>query len=153
MALRIIGNQRERAINWSIPRFPPFPGLWDDASALILEKDNDILACVLYNHWYPANSVEISIAAVEGKNWLTRQFLAAAFGNPFLSWGMRRITLRIPADNAKSIRFATHLGFLQEGCIREGYASAIDMLIFGMLRHECRFLGRDYVKTESTYAA
>lgn len=88
--------------------------------------------------------MDISIAAIAGKSWLTRAFLRAAFGNPFLVWNMRRITLQIAADNARSIRFAEHLGFVREGCVRDGYAEGVDTLIYGMLKRECRFIGAEY---------
>ena len=111
---------------------------------MILERDSEIIACVLFHNWYPGNSVEISVAAVEGKNWLNRAFLFTVFRNPFLEWNMRRVTSRIAADNAKSIRFIEHLGFRLEGRIREGSAEGVDTLLYGMLRAECRFLGQKY---------
>lgn len=148
---RIIGNQRERGIEWAVSRFPVFPGTWDTASALIQEKDGGIIACVVYNHWYPANSVEMSIAAVDGERWLNRPFLFAAFGNPFLNWNMRRVSCRTSADNAKAIKLGLHLGFVPEGRIREGYAAGVDMLTFGMLKSECRFLGEDFGKPIRQY--
>jgi hypothetical protein len=54
---------------------------------------------------------------------------------------MRRVGASIAADNTKSIRFCKHLGFVREGRIREGAKAGLDLLIFGMLRSECRFLG------------
>lgn len=146
IAFRIIGNQRERGIDWAAARFsfPRYEGDWDRASALILERDGEIVASVLFHNWYPGNSVEISVAAVDGKNWLNRAFLFAVFRNPFLEWNMRRVTSRIASDNAKSIRFIEHLGFRCEGVIREGSAEGVDTLLYGMLRAECRFLGPPY---------
>ena len=146
MTYRIIGNQRERGKAWAIPRLNAGPGNWDGASALILEKDNDIIACVLYNRWYPATSVEISVASLEGRRWLTRPFLSAVFRFPFVEWGMRRVGASIAATNFTSIRFCEHLGFVREGCIRQGAADGNDLLLYGMLKNECRYLGDDLVK-------
>jgi hypothetical protein len=142
---RIIGDQRDRAIAWAAPRFPhpPEGGSWEKASALILERDGNITAVVLYNNFWPGNSVDASIA-LDRVSRLTRSFLGAMFLAPFVEWGLRRVTLKIASDNAKSIRFAKHLGFTQEGEIREGVTKDVDLLIFGMLKRECRFLGTEF---------
>lgn len=145
MTYRIIGNDRKRALEWALGQFPnPVPGDFDKASALILEKDCTIRAVVVYSHWYPATSVQISVASLGGR-WLTRPFLAAVFRNPFIEWDMRRVESHIAADNAQSIRFCEHLGFVQEGRLRQGSGPGIDTLIYGMLKSECRFLGDEYL--------
>lgn len=137
---RIIGDQRSRGLEWSVPRLNAGQGDWDRASCLILEKDGDITAVAVYNNWYPKNSVEISIAAVEGR-WLTRPFLSAVFSNPFIEWEMRRVGSSIAADNIRSIRFCEHLGFTQEGRIRQAAPNGQDLLLYGLLKSECRYLG------------
>ena len=54
----------------------------------------------------------------------------------------------IASDNYKSIRFCEHLGFVREGCIREGVGPGKDLLKYGLLKSECRFLGEEFsVKT------
>jgi RimJ/RimL family protein N-acetyltransferase len=137
-------------LEWAIPRLNAGVGHWDGASCLILEKDGDITAVAVYNHWYPGTSVEISIASLPGRQWLTRPFLSAVFRTPFLEWNMRRVGSSIAATNLKSIRFCEHLGFVREGCIRQGAPDRSDLLIYGMLKSECRFLGELSVKTAST---
>ena len=137
---RIIGSERQRGLEWAIPMLTGTLNDWDRASCLILEKDGDITAVAVYNNWYPENSVEISIASV-GRNWLTRPFLSAVFRTPFIEWKMRRVTSSIAEDNHRSIRFCSHLGFRHEGTIREGAAPGKDLLIFGLLKSECRYLG------------
>ncbi len=154
MTYRIIGNERERGICWAAPILETTPEDWDRASCLILEKNGDITAVAVYNNWRHSNSVEISIASV-GRNWLTRPFLAAVFAAPFIEWNMRRVSSSIAANNAKSIRFCEHLGFTREGTIREGHCSGDDLLIYGLLKRECRFLpGAKYdVKRQRTSGA
>ena len=153
MIYRLIGDNRKRGLEWAVPRLNTIHGDWSGASCLILERDGDITAVAVYNHWYPLNSVEISIASV-GRNWLTRPFLGAVFYYPFKEWKMRRVGSSIAADNAKSIRFCEHLGFVREGCIREGAGPGKDLFIYGLLKSECRFLGETFnVETESTRCA
>ena len=146
MTFRIIGNDRKRGLEWAVPRLMAGEGVhWDDASCLILEKQGDIAAVAVYNRFYPGIAVEISIASVGGR-WLTRPFLAAVFGNPFLNWGLRRVSSSIAADNHKSIRFCEHLGFKREGLLRQAAPNGQDLLILGMLRDECRFIRGKYVE-------
>ena len=143
MTTRLIGNDRQRGLEWAVPRLNAGPGDWDRASCLILEKDGDITAVAVYNRWYPKNSVEISIAAVGGQ-WLTRPFLAAVFRNPFVEWEMRRVGSSIAAHNFRSIRFCEHLGFQREGCIRQAAPNGQDLYIYGLLKSECRYLGPEF---------
>lgn len=137
--MRIIGNERERGLQWLMPRLELGHGHWDTASCLFLEKDGAIVACVAYNHWYPETSVEISVAA-DKPNWLNRAFLREVFRFPFEVWNMRRVGSTIAASNEKSIRFCEHLGFVREGCVRQGAPNGEDLYIYGMLKDECRYL-------------
>ena len=142
--IRIIGNQKQRALEWAKPYWPGISlntDEWGRFSALILEKDGDIQAAVLYKNYIPANSIESHIAAVAGGRWLTRSFLRAMFSYPFEQLGLRRVTLLIAADNLQSRRFAEHLGFVLEGVARQGWNAQTDLRIYGMLKAECRFLG------------
>lgn len=153
MPFRIIGNERRRGLDWAIPRLDAGVGHWDGASSLILEKDGVITACAVYNHFYPMNSVEISIASSGGRRWLTRPFLSEVFRIPFLVWGVRRVGSSISADNTDSIRFCEHLGYTREGCIRQGAPNGSDLYLYGMLKSECRYLGALNVETFSARSA
>jgi RimJ/RimL family protein N-acetyltransferase len=132
-------------LEWAIPRLSSWIGGWDKASCLIHEKDGEIIACVVYNNWKPLDSAEISVAAAHGERWLTRPFLYNVFYNPFVEWQMRRVWSCIDADNQQSIRLCAHLGFSQEGRIRQGAGPKTDILLYGMLKDECRFLEGRYL--------
>lgn len=110
-----------------------------DSCAIGLEKDGDLKAGVVYNGHVEGNSIQMHVAAVPGRRWLTRSFLRAAFRYPFLQLGLRRVTLLIPARNIPSRRFAQGLGFQLEGIAREGASPTEDLCIYGMLARECRW--------------
>lgn len=137
---RIIGNQRMRAAEWANMRFGTGLGEDDKFTALILEKDLEIQAVVYYTDWAPGNSIDVHLAAIPGRRWLTRPFLSAAFRYPFLELGVRRMGATIAANNADSLRWTKHCGFIQEGVKRKAGQNGIDLIIFGLLREECRFL-------------
>lgn len=54
---------------------------------------------------------------------------------------MRRVGASIASNNINSVRFCEHLGFVVEGRIRQGVSPTVDLLKYGMLKNECRYLG------------
>lgn len=113
---------------------------WGPHSTVLLESSLGIAAVVVYNNYQPACSIDIHCASAGGK-WLTRPFLAAVFRYPFEQLKVRRVTARIGADNPGAERFLRHLGFMHEGTIRKAWGPNTDLLVFGLLKDECRFLG------------
>ena len=100
----------------------------------------EIQAVVLYNQYVPENSIDLHIAAVPGKRWMTPSFLRATFRYPFLQLGVRQMGALVASDNADSLRLTRRVGFIQEGVARQAWADGIDVICFGMLRHECKWL-------------
>jgi RimJ/RimL family protein N-acetyltransferase len=117
---------------------------WENFSALALVDDMGIIAGVLYNY-YTGTNICMHVAAVPGRKWLTRQFLFAAFDYPFNQLKVRRVTGLVPAKNEEAIRFDTHLGFELEGRMSHALADD-DMLIFGLLRENCKWHRVDSAK-------
>ncbi len=103
-------------------------------------KDDRLVGGVVYNQFEAAN-VCAHIGAVEGKNWLTRDFLWAMFDYPFNQLGKRRITALVARKNKGARKFVDNLGFSYEGCLKHYYEND-NLLVFGLLRENCRFLGR-----------
>ena len=73
-------------------------------------------------------------------NWCNRTILKAAFSYPFEDLKVNRISLTTREDNEKAIKLANKLGFKQEGITREYYADHTNAILFGMLKHECRWI-------------
>lgn len=141
MTWRIIGDDRFRALAWAKERFPATYPEHEKFTALISEFDGDIRGVVFYTDFQPTNSIDLHIAAVAGRKWLTWPFLRAAFGYPFEQLALRRVTGRIAASNHRANSFVERLGFQREGLVRQGWHTGDDLVIWGMLRSECRFLG------------
>jgi len=111
---------------------------WGRYTAIGLERGGQIIAATIYNH-YTGPNVMTSIVGEPGRRWLTRQYLGAIFRYPFLQLGVRRITALVATRNSDSRRFVEHLGFTVEGLMRHA-AVDDDLLVYGMLRQDCRFL-------------
>jgi RimJ/RimL family protein N-acetyltransferase len=109
-------------------------------AAIGLEEDGNLIAGVVYN-MYTEASICMHVAAKPGKRWMTRDFLFRVFAYPFLQLKCNRVTGLVRVDNIEARRFDEHLGFVQEGVIRKGATDGTDMILYGMLKEECRWLG------------
>ena len=101
-------------------------------------KDGRLYAAVVYTMHTPAG-VCMNVAG-EG-NWLNKSFLREAFAIPFERLGCSRVAGLVRTDNFAAQRFDEHLGFVREGLIRQGDDDGCDLIIYGMLKSECRWLG------------
>ena len=108
--------------------------------AIGLEEDGNLIAGVVYN-LYNGPSICMHVAAVPGKRWMTKDYLYRCFAYPFEQLNCNRVTGLVKADNTEARRFDEHLGFVQEGIIRKGAEDGTDMILYGMLKEECRWLG------------
>lgn len=98
-----------------------------------------ILAGVVYEG-YNGTNINLHVAALRGSYWATRSFLGEAFRYPFEQLGVSRVTGKTPASNVISRRMQEDLGFTEEGVIREGMPNGEDLVIYGMLKRECRWI-------------
>jgi RimJ/RimL family protein N-acetyltransferase len=103
-----------------------------------LEGDT-LVAGVVYNH-YSGTNVYAHIAAMPNKRWATHDNLFVLFYYPFVTLKCNRITGLVRVDNFKAQRFDEHLGFKREGVMRKACKDGQDLIVYGMLREECRFL-------------
>jgi len=86
---------------------------------------------------YTGSDVEVHYGGERG--FLRKSFLRACARYVFVQLQCDRITGRIPANRPEAIRLGERLGFRHEGTLRRAYKGT-DILIFGMLKEECRWL-------------
>jgi len=72
---------------------------------------------------------------------ITKRFLFSIFWCPFVQFGVRHIACAIEASNTRSLRLCTHMGFKEEGRMRESAVRGEDVIIMGMLKSECKWIG------------
>lgn len=112
-----------------------------DSQAIGLECDGELVAGVVYQLYTgPGGSMLMHVASDGSRHWMTRAYLSACFRYPFVQMQCRRVTGLVRADNAEAQRFDEHLGFKREGLLRQGCTDGTDMIVYGMLASECRFL-------------
>ena len=113
--------------------FPP------NAPNFALIKDGKIVAAVVYT--IPmGNGICMSVASDGSRAWLNKTFLRTAFRYPFVQLGCTRVAGLVRTDNLDAQRFDEHLGFKREGLLRKGDDDGCDLILYGMLKEECRWL-------------
>ena len=108
-------------------------------NTLGVEQDGELIAGVVFEN-YTGSSISMHVAALDGRNWLSKEFLFRTFAYPFLQLDCNRVTGLVRADNAKAQKFDEHIGFIKEGVLRKGATDGTDYIIYGMLKEECRWL-------------
>lgn len=117
---------------------------WDRrAVAIGLENNGVLVAGVVFENKNGAN-IMMHVASNGSRHWMTPAYMAACFRYPFLQDGCNRITGLVRADNFEAQRFDEHLGFKREGILRAACVDGTDLIIYGMLKSECRYLEGKY---------
>lgn len=107
-----------------------------------LEPDAQFIAhvepygVVGFERW---NGDDVEMHYTGERGFLTRGFLRSLARYVFVQLGCERVTGRIPADRPLAAALGKRLGFTHEGTLRRGH-NGNDILIFGMLKEECRWL-------------
>jgi RimJ/RimL family protein N-acetyltransferase len=78
--------------------------------------------------------------AVDDHKAITKGIMRQVFSYAFNDLKVRRITNACSANNLKAIAINRRAGMVQEGIMRCAHPDGSDLIIFGMLRHECKYL-------------
>ncbi len=131
-----------RFVETRIPYCRPFDG---HIAAHPVYRDGKLVGAVVWHNYdRQAGDVEVSIAA-DTPRWLSREMLERIFWFPFVMLECRRISARVSVANTRSRRLCEGLGFQLEGLKRKAMPDGNDMLIYGLLREECRFLRKEWL--------
>ncbi len=95
----------------------------------------------LYNHHSPPD-ICIHVVAREGALWCHEDILWHVFQYPFGQLGLGRVTVPVLDDNTASLRMVEAIGFTHEGKLRRAGKKGQNIVLYGMLKEECRWLQR-----------
>lgn len=140
MTSSVLYEPQDALIAWAASRmgYPNFQ-FRPDARAIGREKDGEICAVIVFDTWSDGDCL-IHVVSDGSKRWFSREFVIRAMAFPFLQVGNRAITALVLASNAPSIAMCEHFGFQREGLLRRRGPNGEDMILFGLLREECRWL-------------
>ena len=114
---------------------------FDNPLGMGVMSDNGemLLGVVLDNYRVESNSICASIAIID-KKVLTKSIIKALFHTAFIKIGVERITCMIESDNVKSNNLTDRLGFVKEGVMRKASFNKKDLIVYGMLKSECKWI-------------
>lgn len=148
----ILYGYEHAVIPWFVEQVPDITIQdFKEGKSIAIMDGNEIICAVVYNNFYEASGIQMSVAALPGRKWAYPQFLGAFFTYPFVQLGVRRVTSVVSSNNAPSRNLALRLGFQDEGTLRKAGAHGEDLHVMGLLKHECRYLeeGSSYGKKQS----
>jgi hypothetical protein len=135
----IIGGADEMVAQFVLAHNPEITHL-GPFTALGVIRNDQLVAGVVYHRHRPADfDIEVTIAS-DTPNWAFPSTMRGLFAYPFEQLGCQRITSLIRKKNTRSRRFCEGLGFKLEGCARKAHLGREDLMIYGLLKPECRYL-------------
>ena len=111
----------------------------DDMRAIGLRRDGDLVAAAVYEGFNGQN-MWVHLCGVPGRRWMTRDFLRAGFGYPFLVCGVQRLSGYVNASNLEARRLNEHFGYRQEAVLAGAAPDGGDVLIYVMRREDCKYV-------------
>ncbi|MBJ6722444.1 GNAT family N-acetyltransferase [Bacillus sp. PR5] len=110
-----------------------------DATTIAVIKDKQIVGVTVFDT-FAVDDCQVHVASDGSRRWLTRDYMRMVFAYPFDQLRFKRITSFVSENNLASARFCAHMGFREEGRLREAGLHGEDVVVYGLLRRECRWL-------------
>ena len=130
------------------------PGGWvpGRGSGFGVTDHGELIAGVVFDSWNGA-SVQMHVAALPGRNWVSKALLGIVFDYPFNQLKVKKILGTVGESNVAARRFDEHVGFKLEATLSEAHPDGM-LLVYSMTREQCRWLSLAEkepwrVKTES----
>jgi len=135
----LVYGQDDRVAEWVGKQLMKDAEAFKPCKAIGLEKNNRLIAGVIYNKYEPGLLIEMSIASLD-KSWCTRHNLKALLGYPFAQLQLKRVQA-LCSDKDEGVQmFLKRLGFAHEGTHPCAYHDGGTALSFGMLKHQCKWI-------------
>ena len=135
---RIILNEPERVIPFVDAKIANGEHFPEDCVCFGVEEDGEVIGGVVFTGYDGVGMVMHS--AGSNRLWVTKTLIRVVFSYPFKQLGCRRLSTMVRADNPHAHKFALHAGFKLEGTIRQAEPDGTDLMFYGMLADECRWL-------------
>lgn len=141
---RVVVINREDIVRPFMQRATDSEGAFECGHGIgLVELNDDMMRGeVIAGTWFEGfngSNINMHVAAIPGRRWMTREFLHFSFAYPFLQLGVKRITGIVPESNAAARRFDEHIGFTLEARLKDAAPDG-DLLIYRMFKDECRWL-------------
>lgn len=138
---RIVWSEQDRVMHFVADRIAASPFV--DYSAIGLESGGELVAGVVFDNRHQA-AIQMHVASSGGRHWMTPAYMAACFGYAFTQEKVNLIVGLVRADNVDAQRFDEHLGFKKRGQLPQACTDGTDLIVYGMLKSECRYIEGKY---------
>lgn len=134
---KIVFGQTLRVAKWCESRIEHFSGWGTNPEAVGYEVDGVLKGGAVYTNYTPTNVFGSIVLEAP----LTKRYLHTIFAVPFIQWNLPHLSAAVEASNTRSVNLCTRWGFQIEGTLREAASDGGDVIMFGMLKRECKWLG------------
>lgn len=138
MKPELVYGENERVTKWMAEQIG-INSFRDDAVSIGIERNGVLVGGAAFDTFSDRECV-IHLASDGSKRWISREFIVHVFSYVFHQCNFRRITAFVSANNAPSLKIVQQFGFKEEGRARCAGADGEDVLMFGLLREECRYI-------------
>lgn len=135
---QVVYEPEGEMIAWAESRIPGCK-FRDDAHAIGIRSDGGLHGVVVFDS-FTTTGCWVSVASDGSRQWMTREYIVRVFAYPFLQLGHPRLNSFVSVNNQDAIRFNESFGFTREGLMRQAGHEGEDLIMYGMLRSECRWL-------------
>ena len=137
-------EMRETVALWLLKRVEYIQELPGGYEAIGVARGTNLVGACLFTDYRPCPGGGSLTMWAAGHGWISRRIIREMLGYPFnpkpRGLGCHRITALIGRANKPSRKMVEDLGFVQEGKIRRGLSTTADLMVYGLLREECRWL-------------
>lgn len=138
---RIVWFEHERVMHFVAERVAAVP--FENYAAIGLESDGKLIAGVVFDNKHQA-AMQMHVASDGSRHWMTPAYMAACFGYAFNQEKVNLLVGLVRADNVDAQRFDEHLGFKKRGQLPQACTDGMDLIVYGMLKSECRYIEGKY---------
>lgn len=114
-------------------------GTWPVTAFGVVRRGN-LIGGAIYHQYRPQDGDIMVSVAFDRPDWCLPGTVRALFDYPFNQLGCERITAAVGRHNKRSRRTVEGLGFKLEGVCRKALGRKEDLMLYGILKSECRFL-------------
>lgn len=126
---RLIFDDKERVGAWVADQVGQ-AATWGSFYAMGAEVDGELVAGIVFNNFNDSSAT--SHFAVSKPTKLFIQLLDHCYAYAFEKNGLLRLTGLINADNWKSLRLSTHIGFEPESVMRKAGNGGTDIIVLAL---------------------
>ncbi len=119
-------------------RIPNSHGFGECTAIGIIRHEKLVAGVVFFDYSPQYKSIQFA-GASDSAMWASKSVLRSLFSYPFVQLGCVRMTSMVAKKNKRSRKFTEGIGLKLEGVARKGFLTD-DACIYGILRHECRWL-------------